>query len=351
MSLYIGKDSNNKNILHITSDTRPVADMKTGVVPTSVINSSIVPFEVIYEEEITFVWYNHAYASKLIPYANNMLMGYIFGNNKNLLVINTSYNGNYSNSNVFNCNSGSKWASIGTPYYDVSTGNCMFQVNGRDMSSDDVIKATYYILDFKVGDSIQSSTGPCLISGSDFSIGTYDIKNKKVLCNSATTLTGEKVMQSNFPDENWFSYKNYNNLVTSFSADLDAGTIKRGGVDFIGGTAGKILMPIAVDVILNTSASTTLPIYTTANATIANNVVVYYRKVGSPAAGDIIVLYAYNNISTNNLVRMFSNMGVYGNQVDTLANSVNIIFNRVTGEVSWNKEHIAGGEFTFVYFY
>ena len=264
MSVYIGKDTTNTNIIHMTTDEQSLSTLAGDPTATTILHSKYKPFNVI--SDSTYVVGNltvtYQYPTGYFTDTNVWL------NSSDAALVNAGHmwipyfiqNGVISTSEPIN-----QYAVFGGLFHRSQVyGDPITASIGINVSSYGTSKAagTYYvppesytigllIFEHKYEDSLTAAGGPVLLKNDSISVGTsFDLSADKFFCYNKDKLSvdGDKVIISSVANEPSYNYKNFSGSQTSnYQVTLSNNLIERNinGVlrDFIGGSGGRMILP------------------------------------------------------------------------------------------------------------
>lgn len=196
MSLYFGKDNENKNILHITKGTSSEATMRSGIQSNTVFHSTLPFISVNLSEMGTLTNKGASYIYDRVMIETYPKGGYLYivSIPSELL---TYFRGSKSEPfafltyNIFSYDHIDTNVGFSTPHYGVSPGsirqyfytNSSGRIVDRSSATHIVLGTTKLIYNLFIirPATLPSLSGPINISSQVFKIGSYDLRNYRFL--------------------------------------------------------------------------------------------------------------------------------------------------------------------------
>tara|TARA_R110001632_G_scaffold105880_1_gene215490 strand:- start:112 stop:1293 length:1182 start_codon:yes stop_codon:yes gene_type:complete len=262
MSVYIGKDTTNTNIIHMTTDEQSLSTLAGDPTATTILHSKYKPFNVISDSTYSIGTLSVGYSS------GYLVENHISVSSADAALIEAGHmwlpyfiqDGVTSTSQPIN-----QYAVFGGVYHRSATfGSPIVASVSINIASYGVHKSAgvHYvppesytigllIFNHKYEDSLTVAGGPVLLKNDSISVGSaFDLSTDKFFCYNQNKLSvsGDKVIISSVTGEPSYNYKNFSGTQTSnYEVTLNNNLIKRNIngtlTDFIGGSGGRMILP------------------------------------------------------------------------------------------------------------
>lgn len=248
MSIYIGKDNDGDNIIHVRSSVVGPLELKGMACPDTVIHTKYSP---LYIADIVTLNYpiivddysdnSHSFkSSDAAKIAAHMLANKFY-------ILHTDHNGLRSNSSNFSNSLGTHSDNAVSAVYsfmDDDAKDLLIRTtldDDTDNKPGQIVLLTFILLDFSRNDSITLlQGGPVKVSKTELVVGDWDFSTKSMLCHGGSGSGADFVYPSDVTSESTFSIKNYAKVSgTSYSFDTATSAIYKNGQELFGNTSGK----------------------------------------------------------------------------------------------------------------
>lgn len=342
MSLFIGKDNSNKNIIHMTSDIRSAEVLKSGPLNTSILHSGSIVLEVvgIYTYTLTDTSGYKSFSNQS-SVCNHMLANKIF-------LINGQH--------VTHTSNGGVWiGDLSTPltHTAASTGivpnsNGTLQIYyqagvSSGISATSPLVLTITLIDYIKGSTIVNTTGgPIEISSNAVSIGVWDL-DRSILSVGSSTNSNDKILTSSLPFECSYVIKNFSSYTGGFSFDTSTNTITKGGLPYIGNSAARMLIPQAtLQYVVDSTSNVDIVIGNSNYVTTYNYAIVFCTS----GAAKYSAILKIDSTESKCVVKGFSS---YNGSGYASAAQV-IVMDNVTGNITLSANP-SGSTYDILFFY